>query len=214
MTPAESFAAAFAALPLVAILRGIRPDEAEGVVGELVEAGFRLIEVPLNSPKPFDSIAALVRRFGDRALIGAGTVLRVDEVERLAAIGARLSVSPNTDPAVIHAAKAAGLVSLPGAATPSEAFAALAAGADAVKLFPAEALPPEVVKAWRAVLPPGTRLVPVGGIDPARMTPYRAAGADGFGLGSALYRPGQTGAAVRERADAFVQAWRAIGAGT
>lgn len=197
-------------LPLVAILRGIRPDEAEPVVAALIEAGFRLIEVPLNSPDPFVGIERLVRRFGGDAVIGAGTVLKVAEVAELERIGARLVVSPNTDPAVIAAAKAAGLVSLPGAATPSEAFAALAAGADAVKMFPAEGLPPDVLKAWKAVLPAGTLLMPVGGIDPARMAPYRAAGAGGFGLGSALYKPGMTAAEVAEKARGFVTAWRGI----
>lgn len=203
-----TFDEAFAALPLVAILRGIRPDEAEPTVAGLIEAGFRLIEVPLNSPDPLATIAALQARFAGRALFGAGTVLTVAEVAAVASTAARLIVSPNTDPAVIRAAKAAGLVSLPGAATPSEAFAALAAGADAVKMFPAEALPPAVVKAWRAVLPRGTRLVPVGGIDVAAMTPYRAAGADGFGLGSALYRPGQGADETARRALDFVSACR------
>ncbi|MEJ1159958.1 2-dehydro-3-deoxy-6-phosphogalactonate aldolase [Prosthecomicrobium sp. N25] len=203
-----TFDEAFAALPLVAILRGIRTDEAEPVVAALVEAGFRLIEVPLNSPDPFATIAGLVRRFGEAALFGAGTVLTPAEAQAVAATGAGLVVSPNTDPAVIRATKAAGLASLPGAATPTEAFAALAAGADGVKLFPAEGLPPEVLKAWRAVLPPGTRLLPVGGIDPARMAPYRAAGADGFGLGSALYKPGMTARDVGTRAEAFVATWR------
>ncbi|TPQ50121.1 2-dehydro-3-deoxy-6-phosphogalactonate aldolase [Prosthecomicrobium hirschii] len=203
-----TFDEAFAALPLIAILRGIRPDEAEPIVAGLIEAGFRLIEVPLNSPDPFATIAALQARFAGRALLGAGTVLSVAEVAAVAATGARLIVSPNTDPAVIGASKAAGLVSLPGAATPSEAFAALAAGADAVKMFPAEALPPALVKAWRAVLPRNARLIPVGGIDVASMAPYRAAGADGFGLGSALYRPGQSAEATAGRAVDFVSACR------
>lgn len=205
-----TFDEAFADLPLVAILRGIRPAEAGPVVEALVEGGFRLIEVPLNSPEPLVTIAEMQARFGDRALFGAGTVLGAVEVAAVAATGARLIVSPNTDTTVIRATKAAGLVALPGAATPTEAFAALAAGADAVKLFPAEGLPPAVVKAWRAVLPRGTRLLPVGGIDVAALAPYRAAGADGFGLGSALYKPGMTALDVGERAARFVAAWRAL----
>ncbi|MBL8586936.1 MAG: 2-dehydro-3-deoxy-6-phosphogalactonate aldolase, partial [Methylobacteriaceae bacterium] len=140
--------------------------------------------------------------------IGAGTVTTVDEVAALAATGARLCVSPHFDPAVVRAAKAAGLIALPGVATPSEAFAALAAGADALKLFPAEALAPPVVKAWRAVLPKSVALLPVGGVTPANMAPWRTAGADGFGLGSALYKPGMSAAAVAETARAFVAAWR------
>jgi 2-dehydro-3-deoxyphosphogalactonate aldolase len=202
-----TFDEAFAALPLVAILRGIRGDEAEPVVAALLDAGFRIVEVPLNSPDPFATIARLQARFGGAAVFGAGTVLTADEAGRVADTGAGIVVSPNTDPAVIRAAKARGLAALPGAATPTEAFAALAAGADAVKLFPAEGLPPEIVKAWRAVLPRGTRLLPVGGIDPARMAPYRAAGADGFGLGSALYKPGMSAAEVGRRAADFVATW-------
>lgn len=195
-------------LPLVAILRGVRADEAEAVGEALVDAGFALIEVPLNSPSPLDSIARLQRRFGGRCLIGAGTVLRADEVAAVAATGAGLIVAPNADPAVIRAAKAQGLICLPGVATPSEAFAALAAGADALKAFPAEGLPPAVIKAWRAVLPKDRAILPVGGIEPASMAAYRAAGATGFGLGSALYQPGRTPEDIAARARAFVAAWR------
>jgi 2-dehydro-3-deoxyphosphogalactonate aldolase len=201
---------ALAELPLVAILRGVRPEEVEAVAAALLEEGFRLLEVPLNSPEPLASIRRLVARFGEQAVIGAGTVLGVAEVEAVAATGARLVVAPNADPAVIRAAKAKGLWCLPGVATPTEAFAALAAGADALKAFPAEALPPAVVKAWRAVLPQDVPILPVGGIEPATMAAYRAAGAAGFGLGSALYRAGMTAAEARRRAAAFVEAWRGL----
>jgi 2-dehydro-3-deoxyphosphogalactonate aldolase len=206
-----TFEDAFRTLPLVAILRGLSPDEAEPVVDAIVAAGFTLIEVPLNSPRPFETIAALVPRHAGRALIGAGTVLSTVEVATLAATGASLCVSPNTHPEVIAAAVAAGLVPMPGAATPTEAFQAIAAGAGVVKLFPAETLPPVAVKAWRAVLPRGIKLLPVGGIAPETMAPYRAAGADGFGIGSALYKPGMGAREVAERARAFVSAWQAVG---
>jgi 2-dehydro-3-deoxyphosphogalactonate aldolase len=197
-------------LPLIPILRGLRPDEAEGVGGVLVEAGFRILEVPLNSPEPFASIELLARRFGAAALVGAGTVLDPADVRRLADAGGRLVVMPHGDPAVIRAAKAAGLACLPGIATPTEAFAALAAGADGLKLFPAEMLGPTVVKALRAVLPGAACLFPVGGIMPETMAPYLAAGARGFGIGSALYRPGATPVEVAERAAAFAIAWAAL----
>lgn len=204
-----NFAAAFAELPLIAILRGVKPDEVEPIGAALVGEGFRLIEVPLNSPEPFESIARLQARFGAAAVIGAGTVTRIEDVRRLAATGAQLCVSPHTDVALIRAARAAGLVALPGAATPSEGFAALAGGADALKLFPAEAAPPAVVKAWRAVFPKTVPLLPVGGVTSDNMAPWRAAGADGFGLGSALYKPGMSAAQVGATARAFVSAWRA-----
>jgi 2-dehydro-3-deoxyphosphogalactonate aldolase len=197
------------ALPLVAILRGVTPDEAVGVGEALVAAGFTTIEVPLNSPDPMVSIARLAGRFGGRCLVGAGTVLRVSDVAAVAATGAKLVVMPHADPVIITAAKAHGLVCVPGVATPTEAFAALAAGADGLKAFPAEQIGPEVIKAWRAVLPNATRLMPVGGITPARMAVYRAAGATGFGLGSALYKPGMDAATVGANARAFVEAWTA-----
>jgi 2-dehydro-3-deoxyphosphogalactonate aldolase len=198
-----------AELPLVAILRGLPPDDAVAVGGALVDAGFRLIEVPLNSPEPFRSIGSLATAFGTGALVGAGTVLAAADVGRLADAGGRLCVMPHGDPALIREARRRGLVCLPGVATPTEAFAALAAGAEGLKLFPAEMLPPAVVRAWLAVLPKGTRLYPVGGITPEGMAPYRAAGAAGFGLGSALYRPGMTSAEVAATAAAFARAWRA-----
>lgn len=202
------FAAAFASCPLVAILRGVRPDEVEGVGDALVEAGFTLIEVPLNSPEPFDSIGRLAKRFGASAMIGAGTVLSVDNVGRVGDAGGQMVISPNTNITVIAATVAAGMASLPGYFTPSEAFAALDAGATALKLFPAEAATPAVLKAQRAVLPKQLPVLAVGGITPTTMTPWLAAGANGFGLGSALYKPGASAADVGAAARDFVAAWR------
>lgn len=208
MSHLAAFDAAFAKCPLIAILRGVKPDEVEAIGEALVSAGFTLIEVPLNSPDPFDSVGRLVKRLGDRALIGAGTVLREADVAAVADVGGTLIISPNANPRVIAASAAGGLVSLPGIATPTEAFAALDAGATALKLFPAEAASPTVLKAMRAVLPPAIRVLPVGGIAPDNMQPWRDAGAPGFGLGSALYKPGFTAADVGERATAFIQALR------
>jgi 2-dehydro-3-deoxyphosphogalactonate aldolase len=196
-----------ARLPLIAILRGLRPDEALEIGAALIEAGFQALEVPLNSPEPFESIRLLAEELGARALIGAGTVLRPEDVGRLAEAGGRLVVMPHGAPSVIREAKRSGLLCVPGVATPSEAFAALDAGADALKLFPAEMLPPPVVKAWRAVLPGEVWLMPVGGITPEAMGPYLAAGADGFGLGSALYRAGMDRAVVSANAARFLQAF-------
>lgn len=201
-----SFSDAFARCPLVAILRGVRPDEVEPIGEALVDAGFTLIEVPLNSPEPFDSIGRLVGRVGDRAMIGAGTVLTAEDAQRVADVGGTMIVSPNTDPAVIRASVAAGMASLPGYFTPSEAFAAIAAGASALKLFPAEAATPAVLKAHRAVLPRSLPVLAVGGVTPDTMAPWRAAGADGFGLGSALYKPGAGAEDVGAAARAFVEA--------
>lgn len=210
MADREQTLAHFAALPLIAILRGVEPDEAVAIGEALVEAGFRVIEIPLNSPRPLDSIRRLTDALRGRAAIGAGTVLSIAEVTAVAAAGGTLIVSPNADAHVIQATRAAGLVSCPGVATPTEGFAALAAGADAIKLFPAEQIAPPVVKAWRAVFPKHAPLVPVGGITPATMAAYRAAGASGFGLGSALYSPGMAAEAVRRAADGFVAAWTAL----
>ena len=206
MTSLAAFDAAFAVCPLIAILRGVRPDEVVAIGEELVAAGFTLIEVPMNSPDPLDSVARLVAALGDRAMIGAGTVLTVDQVAAMRDAGGRMVISPNTNIDVIRASAAAGLVSLPGIATPSEAFAALGAGATALKLFPAEAVSPTVLKAMRAILPSDLRVLPVGGIVPEGMSPWRQAGAAGFGLGSALYKPGMTAAEVGIRARAFVTA--------
>lgn len=198
----------FAALPLIAILRGVSPDDAVAIGQAVVDAGFRVIEVPLNSPEPLASVQRLAAAFGDRARIGAGTVLTVQQVREVAAAGGTLIVSPNANPDVIRATKAAGLWSGPGVATPTEGFAALDAGADLLKLFPAEQIAPGVVQAWRAVFPRDVPLVPVGGITPASLPAFVAAGATGFGLGSALYKPGMRPADVRRTAAAFVASWR------
>ena len=206
MTSLAAFDAAFASCPLIAILRGVRPDEVVAIGEELVAAGFTLIEVPMNSPDPLDSVARLVDALGDRAMIGAGTVLTVGQVAAMRDAGGRMVISPNTNLDVIRASAAAGLVSLPGIATPSEALAALDAGATALKLFPAEAASPAVLKAMRAILPSELRVLPVGGIVPEGMAPWRQAGAAGFGLGSALYKPGLTAAEVGANARAFVAA--------
>jgi 2-dehydro-3-deoxyphosphogalactonate aldolase len=200
----------FDRLPLVAILRGVTPPEVVEIGRALVNAGFAILEVPLNSPDPIASIGRLAEAFGADALIGAGTVTTVGAVAEVAMAGGRLIVMPHADVAVIRAAKAAELICVPGVATPTEAFAALAAGADALKLFPAELLSPQVLKAMRSVLPKDVAVLPVGGITPANMAPYLAAGAAGFGLGSAVYKPGMAAAAVETAATVFVDAWRAL----
>ena len=204
--PATRFAEAFAACPLVAVLRGLTPDEAAPIGDALVDAGFTLLEVPLNSPDPLASIAALAKRYAGRAIVGAGTVLTPQDVVAVADAGGALIVSPNTDPAVIRASVERGLISLPGYFTPSEAFAALHAGAHGLKLFPAEGAAPAFLKAQRAVLPKTTKVLAVGGITPDTMPQWHAAGADGFGLGSNLYRAGKSAADVARDAAAFVQA--------
>jgi 2-dehydro-3-deoxyphosphogalactonate aldolase len=208
MTHLDTFDAAFAKCPLVAILRGVAPHEIDAIGDALVDAGFTLIEVPLNSPDPLDSVARLRKRFGGRAVIGAGTVLRVEDVDAVEAAGGKMIISPNANLKVIAASAAKGLVSLPGIATPSEAFAALDAGATALKLFPAEGSSPQILKAMRAVLPKEVRVLPVGGIAPDTMAPWIAAGAAGFGLGSALYKPGMSAGQVAINARAFVAALR------
>jgi 2-dehydro-3-deoxyphosphogalactonate aldolase len=197
-------------LPLIAILRGIEPENALAALDTLTAAGFAIIEVPLNSPRPLESLRLMAGRAAPDVLIGAGTVLTVEEVYGVAETGARLIVSPNADIAVIARAKSLGLLSVPGVATPSEAFAALRAGADGLKLFPAEMLPPAALKAWLAVLPPGTVLIPVGGITPENLAGYAGAGAAGFGIGSSLYKPGVTPADLAERAARFVSRYRQI----
>ena len=204
------FIAANAALPLIAILRGIKPQEAGPIGLALYAAGFRLIEVPLNSPDPFASIATIRRVLPQDALVGAGTVLDVGQVAELKAAGGELIFMPHCDTAVIRAAKTASLLCVPGVATPTEAFTALAAGADALKLFPGELVTAKVLKAIRVVLPEHTRLIPFGGITPETMGPYLAAGASAFGLGSALYRPGMSSDEITQRGNDFVNAWKKL----
>lgn len=199
----------FDSRPLIAILRGLSPEEAMPIGDALVEAGIPILEVPLNSPRPYDSIGQLAGRYGDRALVGAGTVLEPDQARKVAEAGGALAVAPETNPAMIAAAIKAGLAVVPGFATPSEAFAALRAGADALKFFPADAYGPAALKAMRAVLPKETRVVPTGGVTPETIAEWRAAGADGFGIGSALYKPGVDAPEIARRARAFVAAWEA-----
>jgi 2-dehydro-3-deoxyphosphogalactonate aldolase len=212
MTPftnsAQILAHAMAQLPLIAILRGLTPAEAPAIGQVLVDSGFAIIEVPLNSPEPLQSIATLTAQFPQR-LIGAGTVLNAQQVNDVHAAGGRLVVAPNFNPAVLAQALALNMVVLPGVATPTEAFAALDAGAHGLKLFPAEMISPATVKALRAVLPKDAALMPVGGITPDNMAAYRKAGASGFGLGSALYAPGRSAELVYEKAAAFVRTWQA-----
>lgn len=203
----QTFAAACAELPLVAILRGIAPDEAVAIGGALVAAGWRIIEVPLNSPDPLHSIEALARAFPD-VLVGAGTVLDARAAHAVHGAGGRLVVAPNFDREVVAAAVGLGMVALPGVLSASEAFAALAAGATALKLFPAEMIPPAAVKALRAVLDPRTVVMPVGGISLDNMRAYRDAGASGFGIGSSLYKPGMDAEAVGAAARRWAEAYR------
>lgn len=197
-------------LPLVAILRGIKPLETVAIGRVLAERGFTMIEVPLNSPEPFVSIKLLRNALPADVLVGAGTVTDADDVAHVRAAGGELIVMPHADVTVIAAAKAAGMIAVPGIATPTEAFGALKAGADALKLFPAELIAPPVLKAMLAVLPKGVATLPVGGITTQTMRPYIEAGAKGFGLGSALYKPGMSATDVGARADAFVTAWKAM----
>ena len=204
----DRFEAAMQALPLVAILRGVKAEEAVSIGRALVDAGWDLIEVPLNSPDPLRSIASLAQALPN-ALIGAGTVLTPAAVRDVHAAGGRMIVAPNFDAAVVRESVRLGMVALPGVMTPTEAFAALGAGAAALKLFPAEAIAPTVVKALRAVLEPAVRLLPVGGITLANLADYRAAGASGFGIGSSLYKPGMTAEAVGALARRWAVAWRA-----
>ena len=210
MNPGEELRRWLAQCPLVAVLRGLKPDESEAIGEAVFEAGIRIIEVPLNSPDPLASIERLARRFGESALIGAGTVLDPADVGQVAQAGGRVIVSPNTFEPVVEAAAAAGLVSLPGFFTPSEAFAALRAGATGLKLFPAEGAAPAVVKALRAVMPRDVPLLVVGGIGPGTMQPWLEAGADGFGLGSGLYRPGQSAEETATKARAYVEGVRGV----
>ena len=193
-------------LPLIAILRGVKPEEILDIGQVLVEAGFRIIEVPLNSPEPLSSIEKLSARFGDQILTGAGTVLDPASVPGVAAAGGRLIVMPHADAQVVQAARSRGMYALPGFATPTEAFQMLQAGADGIKLFPAEAASPQVLNAIGAVLPSGTPVVPVGGITPDKLAAYWQAGASGFGLGSALYKAGLSASQVAENAKRFTTA--------
>lgn len=209
MTPSAKFAAALAACPLVAILRGLPPADALPVGDAVAASGWKIIEVPLNSPQPLVSISALARAFPD-ALVGAGTVLTPAQVAQVHAAGGQLIVAPNFNPDVVREAVRLGMVCLPGILTATEAFGALKAGATGLKLFPSEMIPPGAVKALRAVLPQGTLLLPVGGITTGNMAGYRAAGADGFGIGSALYKPGMAADEVQRNAALFM----AAGAGT
>ena len=204
------FDTAFAANPLIAILRGLKPAEAADTAAALTGAGFTILEVPLNSPDPLDSIRRMVTASPD-AIVGAGTVLTRDQVGRVADAGGRIIIAPNFDPRVAAEARRLSLAYCPGVGTVSEAFAALEAGAAALKLFPAEMIPPAAVRAMRAVLPRETRLLPVGGIDPSTMAGYVRAGANGFGLGSALYKSGEDAAATGRRAQDFMAAWQALG---
>ena len=191
---------------LVAILRGVRPDEVEAIGAALEAAGVLIVEVPLNSPDPLVSIARLQQRFGATMLVGAGTVMSPADVDAIAEAGGRLIVTPHAAVDVVLAAKARGLIACPGFVTPTEAFACLAAGADALKLFPAEAQTPAVLRAMLAVLPKGTMVLPVGGIAPGNMQAWREAGAAGFGIGSAIYKPGDTPEVVAGKASALMSA--------
>ena len=199
-------------LPLIAVLRGITPAEVDAVGAALIDNGFRILEVPLNSPEPFDSIARLERRFGERCLTGAGTVIKVTDVARVAAAGGKLIVMPHGDVEIVREAKRLGMLCVPGVATPTEAFAVLDAGADGLKMFPAEQLSPAALKAWRAVLPKNALVFPVGGIRPDNMAPYWEVGANGFGTGSNLYAPGATADAVREAAARYAAGFASLNA--
>jgi 2-dehydro-3-deoxyphosphogalactonate aldolase len=197
-------------LPFIAVLRGITPEEIPDVGKALVDNGFRILEVPLNSPRPFDSIRRLATSFGERCLVGAGTVIEIADVARVKGGGGRLVVMPHCDVAVVREAKRQGLICVPGVATPTEAFAGLAAGADGLKMFPADQLPAAALKAWRAVLPVDALVFAVGGIRPDTMAPYWAAGASGFGTGSNLYAPRSAAADVGTAAAAYASAFRAL----
>src|SRR3984893_3579353 len=197
-------------LPLIAVLRGITPAEIDAVGAALIDNGFRILEVPLNSPEPFESISRLEQRFGERCLTGAGTVIKVADVARVAAAGGKLIIMPHADVGIVREAKRLGMLCVPGVATPTEAFAALEAGADGLKMFPAEQLSPAVLKAWRAVLPNDALVFPVGGIRPDNMTAYWEVGANGFGTGSNLYVPGASGHAVREAAARYAAGFASL----
>lgn len=206
MNAVEDFRRYFSECPLVAIIRGVTPAAAEAIAAALYEGGIRIIEVPLNSPQPLESIRIIADAFGERTLVGAGTVLDPDDVAKVKDAGGRLVVSPNTDIPVIQAAVAAGMVSSPGYFTPSEAFDAILAGAHSIKLFPAEAASPKVLKSQKAVLPEDVPVIVVGGVTPQSVPDWLDAGADGFGLGGGLYKPGQDARTTLEKARAYVAA--------
>jgi 2-dehydro-3-deoxyphosphogalactonate aldolase len=195
--------------PLVAILRGVQPEEAESICSALERAGVCVVEVPLNSPRPLESISILSRTFGSRMLIGAGTLTAPSQVAEVAAAGGRLIVTPHADIAIVLAAKELGLFAVPGFFNPTEAFALLHAGADAIKLFPAEVLGPPMLKGLRAVLPKSAIVIPVGGVDANQVAPWMAAGALGLGVGSSIYKPGDNAQAVADKVQALMAAVRA-----
>jgi 2-dehydro-3-deoxyphosphogalactonate aldolase len=201
---------ALEAMPLVAILRGVGPDEAVEIAQRLVDEGITIVEVPLNSPEPFRSIKAITQAVGGRALVGAGTVLTPDDVTRVMDAGGRLIVMPHSDPSIIRAAVKEGLPVVPGVMTPTEAFAALANGANALKLFPGELIGPKIIKALMAVLPEGTKVIPTGGVDAGNLADYWAAGVSAVGVGGALYKPGKTADQVQADARALVTAIRRV----
>ena len=207
--PADSWATVFNKMPLIAILRGVTPDECISVAECLFDEGIEILEIPLNSPDPLTSISYLTNRFPER-YIGAGTVLTASQVEHCQSVGCKLVVAPNIDPEVARLAKSAGMVYCPGIATPSEAFSALNLGADALKLFPGELITPSVVKAMRAVLPTDARVVPVGGVGVDNMADYLEVGANGFGIGSALYKPGKSIPEIRQSARAFIDLFKTL----
>ena len=204
MTPSELLRRYLDECPLIAIIRGVTPDEVEAIADAIYEGGIRIIEVPLNSPDPLQSIERIAAKHGERTLVGAGTVLRHEQVAEVMNRGGRVIVSPDSNPDVISAAAQAGLVSCPGYFTPSEAFSALRAGAHGLKLFPAEGATPAVLKGQLAVIPKNVPVLPVGGISPDNMKPWLDAGAAGFGLGSGLYKPGQSAAETLAKAKAYV----------
>lgn len=208
MSAIEDYDRHFAQCPLIAIIRGVTPDEALDIGGALIEGGIRIVEVPLNSPEPLKSIERLASRFGEQASIGAGTVLKPQQVDEVRNAGGKLIVSPNMNASVIRATAEAGMVSCPGIFTPTEAFTALDAGAHTLKLFPAEAATPKVVKAMRAVLPRDVPLIVVGGVSPETIPAWLEAGANGFGLGSGLYKPGQNAGDTLTKARAYAAAMK------
>jgi 2-dehydro-3-deoxyphosphogalactonate aldolase len=211
MTLLERWQDTLKTLPLVAILRGIKPSEALAVGSRIVTAGFKVLEVPLNSPEPFESIKLMVEAFGNDAIVGAGTVLRPEDVDRLAEVGGQICISPNANPAVIRRAKDLGLISFPAFFTATEAFVAIDAGADALKLFPAELAGVKGLKALKAILPKTMPVFPVGGVEPGNMKDYLDVGAAGFGIGSSVYKPGDTAEVAFGKAKAFTDAWANLG---